>query len=135
VRLCYYAASCEGPTAVLGYIGLAVLVLLWASPGIRPAVIVALSAAVTFYFLFQAPVWCGAVTRYGTLCRRNSSGLLMGCSYRQHKWQRVRMTVVPHAWRYLTEGLWDDPKTRLTAVATVLTIISLVVGLVRIPFS
>lgn len=45
------------------------------------------------------------------------------------------MTVVPHAWRYLTEGLWDDPKTRLTAVATVLTIISLVVGLVRIPFS
>jgi hypothetical protein len=118
-----------------GYIGLAVLVFAWVSPGIQPAVIVALSAAVTFYFLFQAPVWCGAVTRDGTLCRRNSSGLLMGCSYRQHKWQRVRMAVVPDAWRRLTEGLWDDPKTRLTTVATVLTITSTAVGLVLIPFS
>jgi hypothetical protein len=59
----------------------------------------------------------------------------MGCSYRQHKWQRVRMTIVPHAWRWLTESLWDDPKARLPAVATVLTIISLIAGLVRILFS
>jgi hypothetical protein len=119
-----------------GYIGLAVLVFLSVSPEIRPALIVALSAAVTFYLLFQAPVWCGAVTRDETLCRRNSSGLLMGCSYRQHKWQRARMTVVPHAWRRLKKGgLWDDPKTVLATLGAILTIISTVVGLLRIPFS
>jgi hypothetical protein len=118
-----------------GYIGLAVLVVASVSPEIQPALIVLLPAPVAFYFLFQAPVWCGAVTRDGTLCRRNSSGLLMGCSYRQHKWQRARMTVVPHGWRRLNDGLWDDPKTVLATLGAILTIISTVVGLLRIPFS
>ena len=59
----------------------------------------------------------------------------MGCSYRQHKWQRTRMTVVPHAWRRLNDGLWDDPKTVLATLGAILTIISTVVGLLRIPFS
>jgi hypothetical protein len=57
----------------------------------------------------------------------------MGCSYRQHKWQRARMAIVPYAWRRLTEG--DDPKTVLATVGLILTIISTFVGLVRIPFS
>jgi hypothetical protein len=117
-----------------GYIGLAVLVFAWASPGVRPALIVLISAAVTFYFLFLAPVWCGAVTRDGTLCRRNSTGLLKGCSYRQHKWQRVRMAVVPEAWRRLNRGLWTNPSTGLATIATLVGIASGVVGLVLIPF-
>jgi len=96
---------------------------------------VVISAAVTFYFLFQAPVWCGAVTRDGTLCRRNSSGLLMGCSLRQHKWQRARIAVVPHAWRRLNRGLWMNPATGLATIATVVGITSTVVHLMLIPFS
>jgi hypothetical protein len=57
----------------------------------------------------------------------------MGCSYRQHKWQLAKTAVVPHTWRRLTEG--DDPKTVLATIGAILTIVSLVVGLVRIPFS
>ena len=118
-----------------GYIALVALVLAWASLEIGLGVIMLLSAAVIFYFLFQAPVWCGAVTRDGTLCRRNSSGLLMGCSLRQHKWQRARMAVVPHAWRRLNDGLWDDPKTSLATIATVVGIASALVSVVLIPFA
>ena len=36
-----------------------------------------------------------AVTRKGELCRNNSHGLLLGCSIRQHKWQRTRQTFTP----------------------------------------
>jgi len=53
------------------------------------------------YFLFQAPLWCGAITREGALCRNNSSGLLIGCHLREHKWQKLKMTFVPKAWRQL----------------------------------
>jgi uncharacterized protein YjeT (DUF2065 family) len=44
------------------------------------------------------------------------------------------MAVVPHTWRRLTEGLWDDPKTRLTRLATVVGITLGVVQLVQMPF-
>lgn len=96
--------------------------------------IVIVSAAVTFYFLFQAPVWCGAVTRDEALCRRNAAGLLMGCSLRQHKWQRIRMAFVPHGWRRLNRGLWTNPSTGLATISTVVAILSGVGGLVLIPF-
>jgi hypothetical protein len=59
------------------------------------AVILALSLAALGYFLFQAPMWCGAETRTGEWCRKNSHGLLRGCSIRQHKWQRVKLTFTP----------------------------------------
>jgi hypothetical protein len=59
------------------------------------AVILALSLAAFRYFLLQAPVWCCAVTRKGELCRKNSHGLLLGCSIRQHKWQRTWQTFTP----------------------------------------
>ena len=62
------------------------------------------------YFLFQAPLWCGAATRDGTLCRNNSSGLMIGCHLRQHKWQKLKMIVVPKMWRELNRGLWVTPK-------------------------
>jgi len=65
------------------------------------AVILALSLAALGYFLVQAPVWCGAETRAGEHCRKNSHGLLRGCSYRQHKWQRMRQTFTPAGGRAL----------------------------------
>ena len=64
------------------------------------------------YFLFQAPLWCGAITREGALCRNNSSGLLIGCHLREHKWQKLKMTFVPKAWRELNRGLWATPRGR-----------------------
>jgi hypothetical protein len=65
------------------------------------AVILALSLAALGYFLVQAPVWCGAETRAGEHCRKNSHGLIRGCSYRQHKWQRTRETFTPAGGRAL----------------------------------
>lgn len=59
------------------------------------ALILALSLAALGYFLFQAPMWCGAETRKGERCRNNSHGLLRGCSFRQHKWQRMKQTFTP----------------------------------------
>jgi uncharacterized protein YjeT (DUF2065 family) len=44
------------------------------------------------------------------------------------------MAVVPHAWRRLNDGLWQDPKTGLATIATVVGIASGVIGLVLIPF-
>ena len=46
-------------------------------------------------------MWCGAETRAGEHCRKNSHGLLRGCSYRQHKWQRTLETFTPAGGRAL----------------------------------
>lgn len=59
------------------------------------AVVIALALAALGYFLFQAPMWCGAETRKDEWCRNNSHGLLLGCHIREHKWQRVRQTFTP----------------------------------------
>jgi hypothetical protein len=66
------------------------------------------------YFLFQAPLPCGAPIRDtadlrrlrdadlpgGELhCRHNSRGLLRGCrQVQQHKWQRLKMALIPARW-------------------------------------
>jgi hypothetical protein len=114
----------KGIARYWGYVALAILLTAWWTTKVGPAVLSVLSLLVTFYFLFQAPIWCGAVNRDGTLCRRNAAGLLLGCSLRQHKWQKLQMTVVPHAWRRLNAGLWSNPTTGLATVATVLGIVS-----------
>jgi hypothetical protein len=44
------------------------------------AVSLALSLAALGYFLLQAPVYCGAEIRTGQPCRKNSHGILRGCS-------------------------------------------------------
>lgn len=62
------------------------------APRSRP--IALLSFLVVAYFVFQAPAWCAAENRDGTLCRRNASSLLFGCSYRQHKWQKPKFMFI-----------------------------------------
>lgn len=78
-----------------GYLAIIIAVAGYFLHSIALAVILALSLAALGYFLFQAPMWCGAETRKGEWCRRNSHGLLRGCSLRQHKWQRLRQTFTP----------------------------------------
>ncbi len=121
----------KGLARYWGYIVLAVLLTAWWTTKVGPAILVVLSLLVTFYFLFQAPIWCGAVNRDQTLCRRNASGLLLGCSYRQHKWQKLQMTVVPPAWRKLTRGLWASPTTGLATIGALVGIVSTVAGLIK----
>jgi|ERR1039457_5998846 hypothetical protein len=82
-------------TRYWGHLAVVVAVAGFFLHGIGLAVVIALALAAVGYFLLQAPVWCGAETRTGEHCRRNSHGLLRGCSYRQHKWQRTRQTFTP----------------------------------------
>ncbi|MBO0701466.1 MAG: hypothetical protein J2P38_00940 [Candidatus Dormibacteraeota bacterium] len=83
------------------------------------------------YFMFVAPAWCCAVNRDGTLCRENSSGLLLGCYRRQHKFQRMKMMLVGHAWRKATSGLFVSPKETLVTLGTVAGIASSVAAVIN----
>ena len=114
-----------------GYAAAVILIALWANSA-GPGLLLLLSAAVTFYFLFQVPVWCCAVNRDGTLCRRNSSGVLLGCALRQHKWQRLRLAVVPHARRQFNEGLGATPGTRIASVSAPRGIVSALAAVVAL---
>ena len=91
--------------------------------------LIALSTAATAYFLFQVPNWCGAVNRNGTLCRDNSSGLLIGCYRRQHKWQKIKPTFVSQYWRRLGGELKSQP---LEGVKTVTALLGLFGGLITL---
>jgi hypothetical protein len=91
-------------TRYWGYLALAIAILGFFLHSLGLAVILALSLAALGYFLLAAPVWCGAEIRTGEPCRRNSHGLLRGCSIRQHKWQRVRKTFTPGGGRAILEA-------------------------------
>lgn len=82
-------------TRYWGYLALVIAVAGWWLHTFGLAVVLVLSLAAFGYFLLLAPVYCGAKIRTGEACRKNSYGLLRGCSYRQHKWQRLRQTFTP----------------------------------------
>jgi len=95
-------------------------------------VILVLSVAAVAYFLFQAPLWCGAVTRDGTLCRNNSSGLLIGCHLRQHKWQKLKLAFIPKAWSELNRGLWASPRDGVATLGGMGSAVSALAAVVMI---
>jgi hypothetical protein len=107
-----------------GYILLIVLAVAWWQGGIAPVILIALSVATVIYFFFRVPVWCGAMTRESRLCRRNAKGLLMGCSYRHHKWQKIKLVFFPRAWRELNRGLWATPREGMTTLAALAAVAS-----------
>lgn len=86
-------------TRYWGYLAVVIAVAGFFLHSLGLAVTLALALAALGYFLLQAPVWCGAETRRGERCRKNSHGLLRGCSYRQHKWQRTQQTFTPAGMR------------------------------------
>jgi hypothetical protein len=106
-----------------GWLTFAAVILGWID-GLAWPVLIILSLLSAIYFLFEVPVWCGATTREYTRCRRNSTGLLVGCSIREHKWQRLMWLVTPSKWRDLNDGLWATPKESLATLAALATICS-----------
>lgn len=107
-----------------GYVLIVILAALWLNRVAGSSLLIFLSGVATLYFLFQAPVWCGATTRGDQLCRNNAYGALLGCHLRQHKWQKIKMTFVPSLWRRLNRGLWSSPTTGLATIGAVLSILS-----------
>ncbi|MDF5752828.1 hypothetical protein [Spongiactinospora sp. TRM90649] len=115
-----------------GYLLFVVLITAWWTQAFGPIGLVALSALTTVFFLFQAPVWCGALTRNGEPCRKNARGLLMGCSYQQHKWQKLKLAIVPPKWRQLNRGLWISPEKSLASIAALGGAISAVAAVAQV---
>jgi hypothetical protein len=114
-----------------GLVTLVALIIAWWRGGAQPALLIGLSLITAFYFLFRAPVWCGALNRGGTtLCRNNAKGALMGCSLRHHKWQKLRMIFVPHGWRQVNRGLWANPREGVTTLAGLAAAISALVPVI-----
>jgi hypothetical protein len=118
-----------GLTRYWGYLLFVLVIALWLSQSVGPFALAALGGIVTLYFLFQAPVWCGVdIRKQGETCRNNASGILMGCHLRQHKWQKLKMAFVPTLWSRLNQGLWNNPKTGLTTLATIVSILTTLIN-------
>ncbi|GHE39307.1 hypothetical protein GCM10017673_47180 [Streptosporangium violaceochromogenes] len=111
-----------------GYLLFVVVITGWLTQSVGPAGLLVLSGLTTVFFLFRAPVWCGALTRKRERCRNNAHGLLMGCSYQQHKWQKLKLAVVPQKWRELNRGLWVGPEKSVATTAAFCGMISAVVA-------
>lgn len=90
------------------------------------AAIALVSLTGALHLLFREPLlWCGAVNRDGTFCRNNARGVLMGCNQvRQHKWQKVKMTFVPMAWRQLSGSVFLGLRKTMVAAGAVITAMS-----------
>jgi hypothetical protein len=103
-----------------GVIAAALLVAAWINRVAGPAVIVSLSALTLGWCFFQAPTTCGAPVRgRADGCRNNATGLLMGCHFRQHRWQKLRMLIVRRNVRTFCSGLFADGKATLVTLAAI----------------
>lgn len=110
---------------------LAFVLTAWWTTKIGPLALSVLTIIVLGYFLFRAPVWCAAQNRDGTSCRRNASGLLFGCSYRQHKWQKAKMMFLGRRWDAIKAALFGTPATALASVGAIIALLNEGVALVH----
>jgi hypothetical protein len=92
----------------LGWVILVALAAKWNSLTLTWLFI--LSVTAILYFAFRVPTWCGAETRQGKSCRKNAYGLLMGCSYREHRWQKFSLAAKRRRWKRLGHELWSENK-------------------------
>lgn len=99
----------------LGWIILVVLFANWGAIG--PTGLIVLAVIATLYFAFRVPAWCGAETRQERHCRNNSHGLLLGCHFREHKWQKFSLAARRHRWKRLGSELWMESKVGTVGLA------------------
>jgi hypothetical protein len=94
-------------------------------------------AALIIYLLFSAPTYCGAINRRPgpanatEYCRNNSTGLLLGCNLRQHKWQKFHSSFWTGQVRERTRGMFDSPSAKLQTLAAVVGLVSALIGFIR----
>lgn len=117
--------------SILPYWGLVSFVVAltgWLTSDIGPAGLSVLFALAFLRFLFQAPIPCGAPIRIqGESCRKNVHGLLRGCHYEQHKWQRLHTLVVRPQLRRTGHELFGDPKVGLASIGAIVALLSTLV--------
>ncbi|MDT9701606.1 hypothetical protein [Streptomyces sp. P17] len=113
-----------------GYMVAAALVVAWSQQWALP-VIVALSASVSAYIAFQVPASCGAVNRDGrTYCRNNAYGLLMGCTNRQHRWQKLKMIFLRSKLGSLSRSVFPTAKEKFNGALAVGGLLSAVAAVI-----
>ncbi|GAB3758077.1 hypothetical protein [Microlunatus parietis] len=109
--------------------GMVVWIVLGGS-GIAP--FIAGPILVLIWTLFSAPATCAAINRQRgdqiELCRNNSSGLLLGCRIRQHKWQKLKTAWWHGNLREKTKGLWTGAPAKLATVSAVVGILAGIFG-------
>ncbi len=116
-----------------GWIAVALLIFVWTNSKIGPVAPLILSVLATGYFLFQAPVWCGALNRGETKrCRNNAHGLLMGCHLSYHKWLKLKDLLRPKHWREFNRLIWDGTKKCVSAGVALATIASGVAAVIAL---
>jgi hypothetical protein len=107
-----------------GLVALVVAVTGWLTSDIGLAGLGVLFALSFLWFLFQAPLPCGAPTRkQGETCRNNARGLLRGCRFEQHKWQRLRSLIIHHQLRHTARELFPTPATGLASLGAIVALV------------
>lgn len=118
-----------------GYGVLAVLLLSLGSNAFGPGIYGVLVGLLIFFVLFQAPTYCGAINRQrGTdieFCRNNSTGLLLGCHLRQHKWSKFGQQWWSLGWRQKSKGLWTDASAKLATASAVVGTVLGIIGVIK----
>jgi hypothetical protein len=107
---------------------MAVVITAWAATKIDPILVSAGFLIGLIYMMFWAPVWCGAKTRTGEQCRKNAVGVLLGCTYRQHKWQKIRH--LPDLTRSVATGASNLIASVIGAVAAIGALVAAIQGAV-----
>ncbi|MER7439997.1 hypothetical protein [Micromonospora avicenniae] len=118
-----------------GYGVLAVLLLSLAGSGFGPGIYAVLVGLLILFVLIQAPVYCGAINRKRgggvKFCRNNSSGLVLGCHLRQHKWQKFGRDRWSLGWREKTKGIWTGASAKLANVSGLVGTVTGIIGVFK----
>jgi hypothetical protein len=110
--------------AVVIWAAIPILIWTWTRPT-DATLRAAISATYAVFFLLAAPVWCAAENRDGrTYCRNNSTGLLVGCHLRQHRWQKITALTRIRSARELGGRLFHDPQTGAAVIGAAAAVIS-----------
>jgi hypothetical protein len=114
-----------------GYLLLVLAIVFWAIRDIGPGTALIAFALAGTWTLVAAPVWCGAENRDGTSCRRNSYGLLGGCSLRQHRWQKFKGLFKAKEIREAFSGWFTGPANQIAACALIASLIGTAITLTQ----
>lgn len=110
---------------------LVVIMLVFFGQGLSFLPYLIMTGLVIAWVLFSAPTYCGAINRRAgpggeiQYCRRNSSGLLLGCHLQYHKLDKFRTAWWSTTWRNKTQGLWSGASAKF---ATLTGLVGLLTG-------
>ena len=97
--------------------------------GLSVAAYVVMALLVIIWTLFAAPVWCGAINRERgrgvEYCRNNSSGLLLGCWIREHKFHVLKRTWWTASWRDRLRGTWAGAPAKIATLSAIVGLVAL----------